>query len=60
MAGTIRWTRKQWGQFLKKKGLGDILDNKQLTRRVKILEKQVEFQRAWMASIVGKLKKGEF
>jgi len=60
MVGTVRWTRKQWSQFLKSKGAVKVLDNKQLTRKVRILEKQVESQRAWMASIVGRLKKGEF
>ena len=56
---SIRWTPQQWNQFLKKQGRPDDLTNKQLTRKVRILEKEVEDHRAWMASIVNKIKKGE-
>ncbi len=57
---SIKWTPKEWSQFLKKQDRPDNLTNKQLTRKVRILEKKVELHRAWMASIVAKLKKGAF
>ena len=56
---SINWTKAEWNRFLDKKGMGKVLDNKQLTRKVRILEEQVKHQRAWMASIVNKIKKGE-
>jgi len=60
MAGIIRWTPKQWNQFLKSKGMVKDLSNKQLARKVVILEKKVSNLSSWLVSIVAKLKKGEF